>query len=114
VGVHLHESQRDVVPASSQYRSNECDLLMALSSLMFGLLRRYVLEFEKCLDKTEPVSWEVIRGRMRNELGRPLEDVFSSVDPVPLASASVAQVHAAGEEQAGTCRHMALSPNRVV
>ncbi len=58
---------------------------------------RYVIEFEKCLDKTDPVPWEVIKGRMRNELGRPLEDVFSYVDPVPLASASVAQVHAAGE-----------------
>ena len=59
---------------------------------------RYVIEFEKCLDKTQPVPWEVIKGRMRNELGRPLEDVFSYVDPVPLASASVAQVHAAGED----------------
>ena len=57
-----------------------------------------MIEFEKCLDKTQPVPWEVIKGRMRNELGRPLEDVFSYVDPVPLASASVAQVHAAGED----------------
>lgn len=81
---------------------------MSLLSLMFNLLRRYVLEFEKCLDKTEPVPWEVIRGRMRNELGRPLEDVFSSVDPVPLASASIAQVHAAGEEQAGTCLYFSI------
>jgi aarF domain-containing kinase len=57
-----------------------------------------VLEFEKCLDRTEPVPWAVIREKIRVELGRPLEDVFSSVDPVPLASASVAQVHAAGDD----------------
>ncbi|EIE24521.1 ABC1-domain-containing protein [Coccomyxa subellipsoidea C-169] len=61
----------------------------------------YVLEFEKCLDKTDPVPWEVIRGRMRAQLGRPLEDVFSFVDPVPLASASVAQVHAAVLKDSG-------------
>src|SRR5262249_29491193 len=30
---------------------------------------------------------------VRGELGRPLEDVFAELDPVPLASASLAQVH---------------------
>ena len=59
-----------------------------------------MLEFEKCLDRTEPVVWEVIKEKMRAELGRPLEEVFLSVDPVPLASASVAQVHAAGVRRA--------------
>ena len=58
----------------------------------------YVMEFEKCLDRTEPVPWEVIRATIASELGsRPVESVFSSVDPTPLASASVAQVHAAGD-----------------
>ena len=57
----------------------------------------YVLEFEKCLDRTEPVPWEVIRATIASELGgRSLESVFSFVDTTPLASASVAQVHAAG------------------
>lgn len=57
----------------------------------------YVLEFEKCLDRTEPVAWQVIKKTIQQELGRPIEDVFLSVDPIPLASASVAQVHCAGE-----------------
>ena len=57
----------------------------------------YVLEFEKCLDRTVPVPWEVIRATIASELGgRSLESVFSFVDTTPLASASVAQVHAAG------------------
>jgi len=55
----------------------------------------YVLEFQKCLDQASPVPYETIRDIIRAELGRPLEDVFESIDPVPLASASVAQVHAA-------------------
>jgi hypothetical protein len=77
-------------------------------------LYRYVLEFEKCLDKTEPVPWEVIRGRMRAQLGRPLEDVFSFVDPVPLASASVAQVHAAGGGLTCTCCNRASNTEKVL
>lgn len=55
----------------------------------------YVLEFQKCLDQTTPVPFDFIRRTVEAELGMTLEDVFESVDPVPLASASVAQVHAA-------------------
>ena len=72
----------------------------------------YVLEFEKCLDRTEPLPWEVIRATITSELGgRTVESVFSYVDTTPLASASVAQVHAAGDslvpcalQQACRCR----------
>ena len=63
----------------------------------------YVLEFEKCLDRTEPVSWEVIERTICSELGRPIESVFSLVDRAPLASASVAQVHCAGEPCLAHC-----------
>jgi len=37
----------------------------------------------------------VIKKIIREELGRPIEEVYSEVDPVALASASIAQVHAA-------------------
>lgn len=36
-------------------------------------------------------------GQQRIELGKPASAVFSYVNPVPLASASVAPVHEAGE-----------------
>ena len=55
-----------------------------------------MLEFQKCLDKTEPVPWATIRKTIASDLGMPLEEAFSSIDPTPLATASVAQVHAAG------------------
>ncbi|KXZ49651.1 hypothetical protein GPECTOR_20g508 [Gonium pectorale] len=55
----------------------------------------YVLEFQKCLDKTEPVPYSVIERIIEQELRQPWTNVFSSIDPTPLASASVAQVHAA-------------------
>lgn len=55
----------------------------------------YVLEFQKCLDKTDPVPWEGIKKIIEQELKQPLHTVFSSVNPIPLATASVAQVHCA-------------------
>ncbi|KAK9802984.1 hypothetical protein WJX73_004259 [Symbiochloris irregularis] len=55
----------------------------------------YVLEFQKCLDKTDPVDWAIIKNTIESELGRSVNQVFSYIDPVPLASASIAQVHCA-------------------
>lgn len=55
----------------------------------------YVLEFQKCLDKTESVPFNEIERVLKQDLQLPMSEVFSFVDPTPLASASVAQVHAA-------------------
>ena len=55
----------------------------------------YVEEFQKCLDKTDPVPWKIISKTIQEELKQPINTVFSSIDPVPLATASVAQVHTA-------------------
>ena len=55
----------------------------------------YVEEFQKCLDRTPPLAFHYIRRTVEEELGRPMESVYSWVDPQPLASASIAQVHAA-------------------
>ena len=57
--------------------------------------KEYVLEFQKCLDATEPLEWSVIQKVIEKELGAPMRTVFQSVDKEPLASASIAQVHAA-------------------
>lgn len=56
--------------------------------------RDYVEEFQKCLDQTPPLSFDYIEAVLRNELGD-LDTVFSQIDRTPLASASIAQVHAA-------------------
>eukprot|EP00563_Minutocellus_polymorphus_P016834 CAMPEP_0181059132 /NCGR_PEP_ID=MMETSP1070-20121207/21215_1 /TAXON_ID=265543 /ORGANISM="Minutocellus polymorphus, Strain NH13" /LENGTH=564 /DNA_ID=CAMNT_0023138781 /DNA_START=29 /DNA_END=1723 /DNA_ORIENTATION=+ len=54
----------------------------------------YVLEFQKCLDKTESLEWKVIEQVIEKEVG-PVSQTFASIDKKPLASASIAQVHAA-------------------
>lgn len=56
--------------------------------------KEYVLEFQKCLDKTDPVEWSIIKRVIETELG-PISKSFDYVDSTPLASASIAQVHAA-------------------
>lgn len=56
--------------------------------------KEYVLEFQKCLDRTDPVDWLIIKKVIEKELG-PISKSFDFVDTNPLASASIAQVHAA-------------------
>lgn len=55
----------------------------------------YVAEFQHCLDKTTPLPFAVMRTVLEKELKQPLENLFAEIDEKPLASASIAQVHAA-------------------
>ncbi|HXQ59703.1 MAG TPA: AarF/UbiB family protein [Acidimicrobiales bacterium] len=52
-------------------------------------------EFRLLRDRVPAESFEVVRRIIEEDLGRPLDALFASVDPVPLAAASIAQVHAA-------------------
>ncbi|HVC69379.1 MAG TPA: AarF/UbiB family protein [Acidimicrobiales bacterium] len=52
-------------------------------------------EFRLLRDRVPAESFEVVRRIIEEDLGQPLDALFASVDPVPLAAASIAQVHAA-------------------
>lgn len=62
----------------------------------------YVREFEKLHDRVQPVPFETMETVIKEELGNILYKKFDSIDPVPVGSASIAQVHKArlvsGEE----------------
>ncbi|KAI4339130.1 hypothetical protein MLD38_024101 [Melastoma candidum] len=57
--------------------------------------QEYVEEFQKCFDKAPAVPFQQIQVILREELGRPIDSVYDYVDPTPIASASIAQVHGA-------------------
>ena len=60
--------------------------------------REYVEAFQDCLDQTTPLSYDYIEQVLTAELavdGQTLDDKFAHIEQQPLASASIAQVHAA-------------------
>lgn len=60
--------------------------------------RDYVIAFQDTLDQTTPLPFKYIEQVLTEELlpeGGSLDDLFTSLDKKPLASASIAQVHAA-------------------
>eukprot|EP00252_Welwitschia_mirabilis_P008282 TRINITY_DN2003_c0_g1_i1.p1 TRINITY_DN2003_c0_g1~~TRINITY_DN2003_c0_g1_i1.p1 ORF type:complete len:537 (+),score=90.07 TRINITY_DN2003_c0_g1_i1:138-1748(+) len=61
----------------------------------------YVKEFQKCFDKAPAVPFHEIKAIIQNELKKPLESIYEYIDPVPMASASIAQVHAAKLKSTG-------------
>lgn len=64
----------------------------------------FIEEFRKLQDQVPAVSFAVIQKQVETDLRQPIASVFRFFDPVPMAAASVAQVHAAvligGEETA--------------
>ena len=67
--------------------------LIASSPTIFP--QEYVDAFQSCLDQTEPLPFETIKPILEEELGVKLKTRFRHIERTPLASASIAQVHAA-------------------
>ncbi len=66
-----------------------------MSSRTDVLPREYCEELEKLRADVKPLEIDVIKKEIENELGRPVSELFQSIDEKPLGSASIAQVHAA-------------------
>ena len=57
--------------------------------------RKIANEFAKLQDDNPPIEFDIIRSVVEQELGSPIDKIFSSFDAEPLGSASIGQVHSA-------------------
>lgn len=59
------------------------------------LPEEYIKELSKLQDETPSFSFDIAKEILKSELGKNLDEIFLTVNPVPIASASVSQVHEA-------------------
>ena len=59
------------------------------------LPQAYCDELARLRADVEPMTFDEVRAALEHEYARPLGEVFAGIDPTPLGSASVAQVHRA-------------------
>lgn len=86
--VHLRRALEELGPTFiklGQVLSLRADLLP----------REYVEELSRLQDRVPPQPFQLSRALIERELGAPVERLFRRLDPEPLASASLGQVHAA-------------------
>ncbi len=55
----------------------------------------YAIELAKLQDKVPPFDSEIAIKTIEKELGKPIEQLYAEFDEIPVASASIAQVHSA-------------------
>jgi aarF domain-containing kinase len=83
-------------------------LAQHLAQLDYLLPDEYTTTLRACLRDAPTSSYDDVRRTIQLDFGKPIEELYASFDPVPFASASLAQVHVAyvkqgqdGEEATG-------------
>ena len=91
----LSQLARQLRPALEEAGPIFVKLGQVLSTRTDLLPEPVTTELASLQDRVPPAPWPHIRAVLEEELGRDPDEVFSHVDPRPLASASLAQAHAA-------------------
>lgn len=77
-----------------------------ISNLDYLVPTEYIQVLSQLFDNNPATSFADVREVIQEDLGKYPEDLFDSIDPEPIASASLAQVHVAYEK--GTGRKLAI------
>lgn len=65
------------------------------------LPKEYLDELQKLQDRLPPFENDIAFRLMEEELGKPVDEIFESIDPTPVAAASIGQVYSAVLKETG-------------
>ena len=92
----LHaEAAEQILATALRMRGVIIKLCQAIATRADVFPPEFVEKLKECHDAVPPKPFGVVRAAVERELGRPIAEVFSEFSETPIASASLAQVHAA-------------------